>query len=114
MSKVQWWELNKSKAQQWDVVYVDEMPRDPVKGEMNNEYGFIVERDFYLVTALPSRRMLSRVAENKLKIKVKNGMTNQKWWFDQASLTVKSRMTPSQSWNINGNGGSKDLSITTT
>lgn len=76
MRKVGWNVLNKGKHQQWDLQYVDEIPRDPIKGELNKKYGFIVERDFYLITALPSRRMLSRVAENKLKIKVRNGMTN--------------------------------------
>lgn len=80
---------------------------------MNKKFGFIVERDFYLVTALPSGRFLSRVAENKLKIKVRNGMTNQKWWFDQKTKTVRSRQIPSQAWNILGNGGQKNLSITT-
>jgi len=38
--------------QMWDVVYVDEWKGEPGKGELNEDFGLYVERDFYVVTAL--------------------------------------------------------------
>jgi hypothetical protein len=49
---------NKKMDQKWTIKYVDEIPRDPIKGELNTEYGFIVEEPFFLVSQLPSRRHL--------------------------------------------------------
>jgi hypothetical protein len=71
---------------------------------MNSKFGFIVERDFYFVTALPSRRIISIDSRNKLMIKVKNNYSHQKWFFDQASKTIKSRHTTSKSLEIKGSG----------
>jgi hypothetical protein len=34
--------------QQWDVVYVDEWKGEPGKGELNEDFGLYVERDFYV------------------------------------------------------------------
>jgi hypothetical protein len=45
-----WWNKNDKLSQQWDLVYADEMPRDPVKGELNEKFGLYVERPFYIVT----------------------------------------------------------------
>jgi hypothetical protein len=36
--------------QQWEIVYVDEWKGEPTKGELNEEIGLIVERDFYIVS----------------------------------------------------------------
>lgn len=91
MRRVQWWTLNRSKAQQWDLVYVDEIPRDPIKGELNTSTGFIVERDFYLVSQLPSRRILTRLTNNTVVIKVRQGLANQKWYFSQKTLALHLR-----------------------
>jgi hypothetical protein len=112
MNRVQWWELNKSKAQQWDLVYVDEIPRDPIKGELNEKFGFIVERDFYLVSQLPSRRLLTRITDaNKVVIKVQNGLNNQKWFFNQKTLSLHNREVPSYGLNVISNGASASMNI---
>jgi hypothetical protein len=36
--------------QQWDIIYVDEYPDEPKKGELNKDFGLYVERDFYIVS----------------------------------------------------------------
>jgi len=36
--------------QQWDIIYADEWKGEPGKGELNEEIGLIVERDFYIVS----------------------------------------------------------------
>jgi hypothetical protein len=112
MAPVQWWPLNKSKAQQWDLVYVDEIPRDPVKGEMNTEFGFIVERDFYLVSQVPSRRLLSRIVDgNKVVIKVRNGLASQKWFFSQKTLSLHSREVPASGLTVASKGAGQAMSV---
>jgi hypothetical protein len=36
--------------QQFDIVYADEWKGEPQKGELNEEFGLYVERDFYVVS----------------------------------------------------------------
>jgi hypothetical protein len=35
--------------QQWEIIYVDEYS-EPKKGELNEQFGLFVERDFYIVS----------------------------------------------------------------
>jgi hypothetical protein len=44
--------------QQWDVIYVDQYPDEPTKGQLNERFGLYVERDFYVVSQLPDERYL--------------------------------------------------------
>lgn len=50
-------EMNAKKAgkisQQWDLIYVDEYPEEPKKGELNKDFGLYVERDFNVISDLP-------------------------------------------------------------
>jgi hypothetical protein len=43
---------NGKVEQKWKVIYVDEYPREPVKGELNKKFGLYVERPFYIISAL--------------------------------------------------------------
>jgi hypothetical protein len=38
--------------QLWDLVYADEYPPEPTKGQLNKEFGFYVERDFAIVSEM--------------------------------------------------------------
>lgn len=42
--------------QLWDIVYVDEFKGEPKKGELNEDFGFYVERPFHIVSMMPRRR----------------------------------------------------------
>ena len=44
------WNKHNGLNQQWDIVYVDEMPAEYKKGELNKEFGLYVERPFYVVS----------------------------------------------------------------
>jgi len=62
------------------------MQKDPVKGELNEDYGFYVERPFHIQSQLPSRRLLDITgggAYRKLVIKTPNSYSTQVWYFDQ-------------------------------
>jgi len=95
------WTKHGKINQQWDIVYADEWPEPPKKGELNPDFGMYVERHFYIISQLPSHRHLD-VIGNKLAIKTpaqdvdvkkqesKIGRRTQVWYFDQNSLTIRS------------------------
>jgi len=89
--------------QQWDLIYADEYKGEPVKGELNEDFGLYVERDFYIVSQLPAHRYLDLINNKNFAIKTPNGRKSQKWYFDQKSLTIKTRYN-NQSWDIKTSG----------
>jgi len=59
--------------QQWEVVYADQYPEEPVKGELNTDFGLYVERDFYVVSELKDNRYLDLINNRNMVIKTPNG-----------------------------------------
>jgi hypothetical protein len=106
------WKKHNGLNQQWDIIHADKWKRDPKKGELNEDFGLYVERDFYIISELSRHRYLDALNRNFV-IKTKNGRTSQRWWFDQRSLTIKSRQY-NQSWNILGNGGQQNINVSGT
>ena len=106
---------NKGSAlsQQWDIIYADEYPEEPKKGELNKEYGLYVERPFYVVTAMASHRYLDLINNRNMVIKTPNGRNTQIWWFDQKSLTIKTKLN-NQSWDIQSSGKTNNMQIWST
>jgi hypothetical protein len=96
--------------QQWDVIYVDQWKGEPTKGQLNKEYGLYVERPFHVISALGSGRYLEVINNRNMVIKTRNNQKGQIWWFDQRTLTIKTKIN-NQSWNIVSNGGGKDIQI---
>lgn len=82
------------------------------KGELNKDFGLYIERDFYVQTALDSHRRLSLIGNN-MAIKSANGYKTQVWYFDQKSLTIKSRSND-KSFDIKSSGRSRDMQVYTT
>jgi len=76
--------------QQWDIVYADEYPEEPKKGELNADFGLYVERDFFIVSQMSANRYLDLIGNNMV-IKTPNSRKSQIWYFDQRSYTIKSR-----------------------
>jgi len=99
--------------QQWDLVYVDQYPDEPTKGQLNKNFGFFVDRDFHIVSELRSHRYLEVFNGNngqQPSIKTANGNKGQLWWFDQVSKTVKSRIS-NRSFDIRSSGKSNLLQL---
>jgi hypothetical protein len=90
-------------GQRWAVVYADEIKPVPTKGQINEQFGLYVERPFFVVSLMRSRRYLDIVG-NELVVKTPNGYDTQKWWFDQKSKTIKSFGDKSKSWHIKNSG----------
>ena len=98
--------------QRWRVVYVDKASKEPTKG-LNEEFGFYINRPFYLVSRLPMRRVAECVGHNNVQLKryTKN-RTAQQFYFDQVSKTIRSQQWKNYALEIQSNGGSTNLRMT--
>jgi hypothetical protein len=103
------WNKHGRLNQQWDLVYVDEWTSYK-KGELNEEFGMYVERDFHILTELASNRYLDLVNSRDMVIKTPNGFKSQIWYFDQASLTIRSRLN-NRSWDIKSSGRTNNMQV---
>jgi hypothetical protein len=98
---------NKSN-QQFDIVYAKDWAPDPKKGELNKDFGLIVEKPFYVISSLSSGKHLDLIGRNMV-IKTRNGRNTQKWWFDQRTKTIKNVQHKGWSWDIKGHGRSNQM-----
>jgi hypothetical protein len=76
-------EKNGKIHQKFKIVYADEWQGEPTKGQFNKNFGLYVERDFYVVSALPDGRYLDIPDNRNLAIKIRNGRKQQVWYFHQ-------------------------------
>ena len=60
-------------SQRWEVAYVDEIESEPVAGELNEDFGLYVERDFHIVTAMESHRYIDLIEHKRIVLKTPNG-----------------------------------------
>jgi len=77
--------------QQWEVVYYDDLPKDPKKGELHPEYGLYIERPFYIVSDMPTGRYLDNVGDTFPVIKHRNGNSSQVWTFKFKLWTIENK-----------------------
>jgi hypothetical protein len=72
---------NNKVHQRWRIIYADEYEAEPTKGQLNKKFGLYVERDFYVVSSLPSKRYLDLINNRNFVIKTPNGRRTQVWYF---------------------------------
>jgi hypothetical protein len=107
------WNKHGKLNQQFDLIYADEYPDEPTKGELNERFGLYVERPFYVVSQLASNRYLDLINNRNMVIKTPNGRNTQQWWFDQKSLTIRTKLN-NQSWDIKSAGKTNNMQIWST
>ena len=98
---------------QWDVVYADEWKGEPGKGELNEDFGFFVQRPFFIISELKANRYLDLINNRNVVIKTPNARNTQVWWFDQKSLTIRTKLN-NQSWDIQNSGRNQNMQIWST
>jgi len=76
------WSKHKGMNQQWNIIYADEWKKEPIKGELNTEFGLYVERPFYIVSQLPRNRYLS-INGREMVIRTSDDKDTQVWYFHQ-------------------------------
>jgi len=83
------WKRHNGANQRWKIIYTDQV-RTQTKG-MNKDFGFEVNRPFYIVSRLPMNRVLEQVGTNGY-VRIRQyvaGKTQQQWIFDETK-TIKS------------------------
>jgi hypothetical protein len=86
------WNKNGGLHQQWDIIYADEYPKEPTKGEFNEQFGLYVERPFYVISEMDSHRYLDLINNRNMVIKTRNGRNTQLWYFHQQSYTIRTKL----------------------
>jgi uncharacterized protein YdaT len=107
------WKKHGKINQQFDIIYADQWKRDPKKGELNKYFGLYVERNFFIVSRMSSARYLDLINNRNMVIKTQNGRKSQLWYFDQRSLTIKSRAI-NRSWDIVSSGKNRNMQVWST
>lgn len=69
------WKKSGELNQKWNVIYTDEHPADPKDGDYSKEWGLHINRDFYIVSALASRKYVEVINNRNIVIKTPNGRT---------------------------------------
>lgn len=95
--------------QQWDIIYADEYPDDPKKGEFNEKYGLYVERPFHIVSELKGNRYLDLRSNRYMVTNSRSKSVDQIWYFDQKSLTIRSKNANEQVFAIERSGTTNNM-----
>jgi len=81
----------KTLNQEWKVVYLDKAKAIETKG-LNEEFGFHINRPFYIRSRMPMKRVLESIGANNITLKRwRKNVTAQQWWFDEKTKTVKNQ-----------------------
>jgi hypothetical protein len=107
------WNRHKGLNQQWDVIYADQWPAEPKAGELNKDFGFRVDRTFYIVSEMKAHRYLDMLDNRRIGIKTRANRKSQQWYFHQPSETVRNRKN-NQSFDIKNSGKSNDFQVWST
>ena len=108
------WKREENKlSQQWDIVYLSDWKGEPGKGELNGDFNLYVQRPFYIISELKSNRYLDLINNRNMVIKTRNGRNTQTWWFDQVSLTIKTKLN-NQSFDIPSSGKANTMQVYST
>jgi hypothetical protein len=60
--------MHNGKNQQWNVLYLDKANKTRTDG-FNEDFGWEINRPFYMVSRLPMRRVIEAVGANNMVIK---------------------------------------------
>ena len=103
---------NGGANQRWDVIYLDKAKAVPTKG-FSEEFGFHINRPFYFVSRLPMHRVAECHGANNIWLKrYRKNVTAQQYYFDSVSKTLRSQQWKNYAMEIQSNGGSTNLRMT--
>jgi hypothetical protein len=78
---------------------------------LNEEFGFVIGKPFYLISRLPMKRVVESVGASQVRLRRFKGLTykQQQWFFDQKSKTIRSNHWKNYCMNIPSNGNANAL-----
>jgi hypothetical protein len=97
---------NKNSAgQTWTVEYVDKLDEKWEKKGLNEEFGFEINRPFYIVSELPFNRVMEMLGNTQVLLKRwRKNQKAQQWWFDEVSKTVRNNQWKNYCFDIQSGG----------
>jgi hypothetical protein len=87
------------------------MPAEPKKGELNDDFGFYVERPFHIISQMPGRRYIDVIDNKNIVIKTTNSYDSQVWWFDQVTKTIRNQKFKNVSMHVQNNGRGRKMEL---
>jgi hypothetical protein len=103
---------NNGTNQRWKVVYLDKAGKIETKG-LNEEFGFHINRPFYMVSELPFNRVAEMLGGTNMVLKRwRKNARNQQFWFDEKSKTIRNNYWKNYCLDIQSNGNSNNLRTT--
>lgn len=84
------WKKHNGTNQKWGIVYLDTKAKQRTKG-LNEEYGFYINRPFYMKSRMLFGRVAAVYGASNIRLeRYRKNVTDQQFWFDEATKTVKS------------------------
>jgi hypothetical protein len=91
MQKLQVFNRHNGANQRWKVLYLDKKAKAETKG-LNEEFGFHINRPFYMVSELPFNRVAEcHGAANVWLKRWRNNVRAQQWYFDEITKTLRNK-----------------------
>jgi hypothetical protein len=104
--------FNGGSNQKWRVLYLDKAAKTETKG-LNEEFGFYINRPFYIVSELPFNRVAEMLGGTNMVLKRwRNNTRQQQFWFDEVSKTIRNNYWKNYCLDIQSNGNSNNLRTT--
>jgi hypothetical protein len=93
-------------------VYLDKAEKDQTEG-LHEDYGMHCNRPFYLRSRLPMKRVAECHGANNIWLRRwRKNTAAQQFFFDCTSKTVRSQQWKNYAMEIQSNGGSSNLRMT--
>jgi len=109
---VRLWKRTGGTNQKWNVLYLDKGPKRETKG-LNEEFGFYINRPFYMVSELPFNRVAEMLGGTNMVLKRwRKNTRQQQFWFDEKSKTIRNNYWKNYCLDIQSNGNSNNLRTT--
>jgi hypothetical protein len=110
--KVIAWGKHGKVNQRWRVLYLDKAEAVQTSG-LNKDFGFVCSKPFYLRSRLPMKRVAEVHGANNIWMRRwRKNTTAQQFWFDCTSKTIRSQHWKNYAMEIQSNGGSSNLGMT--
>jgi hypothetical protein len=94
---------NNGTNQKWSVMYVDQAKPIASKG-FNKDYGFHINRPFYIRSRLPFQRVAECHGANNVWLKRwRKNVAAQQWFFNPTTKTLNNNYWKSYSLDMQGN-----------
>jgi hypothetical protein len=88
------------------------MPKEQKEG-LNKEFGFHINRPFYLVSRLPMKRVAEMVGASNVTLKrYVKGRSAQQFFFEQQHKTIRSQQWKNYCVEIQSNGNNPNIRAT--